>query len=392
MLQALVTLGLAAVVAGQPRARAALPVQSPYLDAVRHYGPGTERQAIAALNALRLRNADQVFAELDDRVCTAAGAFSCTPVSLVRAGIEARERVAATWRQLYPRALGLHVEALASTERVRDARALDVHRNVLLRMFTRLEEIAREPDVPDDFVQLAMRGRRLLVWVLQLLRHEPALALTMSWFDEAKVKVHDRELALARGALAELRATPGAVRASSRLAGLDTPQPREARIAAEEARRLAAAVRAYESALADYPDTLEAHLRLARLLLRQGRPDAAVAHLQRVAALDPDGRQAYLMHLFLADVHERRGDRVGALAAYASAQRAWPAAQSPAIAAARLHALAGDATAAGNVLARVHAERDRRERSDPWHGYTGAQAWKLPGGIAALQAIFEPLR
>jgi hypothetical protein len=97
------------------------------------------------------------------------------------------------------------------------------------------------------------------------------------------------------------------------------------------------------------------------------------------------------MHLFLADLHERRGDHVAAIAACTSAQAAWPAAQSPAIAAARLRALAGDAGAVRTELARVHTERDRRERSDPWHGYTSAQAWRLPAAIAALQASFEPL-
>ena len=59
---------------GPAIARAVGPVRSPYLDAVRRYGPGTEREAIAALQALRLRDADQVFDELDAKICAAVGA------------------------------------------------------------------------------------------------------------------------------------------------------------------------------------------------------------------------------------------------------------------------------------------------------------------------------
>jgi hypothetical protein len=55
-------------------------------------------------------------------------------------------------------------------------------------------------------------------------------------------------------------------------------------------------------------------------------------------------------------------------------------------------AVAGDTAGVGAALARVHRERDPRERTDPWHGYPGAQAWKLPAGIAALQQSLEPLR
>lgn len=383
----LVLAAAVAVLAPQPPAT----VQSPYLDAVRLYGPGREAEAVAALAASRVDDPDRVIEELEDRVCASLGARSCYALDLRRAGHDVAARVHRTWRLLYPRALALHIEALGATDPRTDPHAIERHRVIVLRLLARMDELGRDPAVlPGVFTKTMERGRHLLVWALQYLRHEPGLALTLEWFDEAGV--HDRELALARGALDELRTMPDAVRASPRIDGFATPLPRESRIAAEEARRLAVAVRAYQAVLADHPGTLEAHLRLARLLLRQGRPEAAETHLGRVAALAPDGRQTYLMHLFLADVYERRGDRAGTLAAYASAQAAWPAAQSPAIAAARLNALAGDAPAVGAALARVHRERDPRKRSDPWHGYTGAQAWKLPAGIAALQANFEAPR
>jgi tetratricopeptide (TPR) repeat protein len=390
MLQALASVSLAALVAGQPAGRAALPVQSPYLDAVRRYGPGTEGEAVAALHRLRLRDPDLVFEALDDRVCTAAGAFSCTPVSLVRAGIEARERVAATWRQLYPRALALHVEALASTEVTGDVPGLDVHRLVLLRLIRRLEEIAREPDVPDEFSQLAMQGRRLLVWTHQLLRDVTRLAATLDTFAEARID--DPELGLARAALAELRALPEAVRLLPQVSVLTPTFRRDAVIAQAQARQLESAVRIYQGLIAGHPALLEAHLRLGHLLARLGRLDAAEAHLAAVSRLNPDDRQAYLSAVFLADVHERRGRTAEAIAAYEAARGIWPGSQAPLVALARLRGLRGDADGARAALAGIHVERDMRERTDPWMGYIGGQAWRLPAAITALQASFEPLR
>lgn len=390
MLQALASMSLAALVAGQPADRAALPVRSPYLDAVRRYGPGTESEAVAALHRVRLRDPDLVFEELDDRVCKAAGAFSCTPASLVRAGIEARERVAATWRQLYPRALALHVEALASTEVTGDVPGLDVHRLVLLRLIRRLDEIAREPDVPDDFVQLAMQGRRLLVWTHQLLRDVTRLAATLETFADARID--DPDLGLARAALAELRALPEAVRPLPQVNVLTPTFRRDVVIAQAQARQLDAAVRIYEGLVARNPALLEAHLRGGHLLARLGRLQAAEAHLREAARLNPDDRQAYLAAIFLADVYERQERTSEAIDAYHTALRRWPGSQAPLVALARLRGLRGDAAGARAALAGIHVERDMRERTDPWMGYIGGQAWRLPAAIKALQASFEPLR
>ena len=122
-------LGIVAVLAAQP----SVAVRSPYLDAVRRYGPGTEREAIAALQALRLRDADQVFEELDEKICAAVGARGCLPHQLVAAGRESQKQVAATWRRLYPRALALHVEALAACDPSADVAAMRLHLTVLLQ-------------------------------------------------------------------------------------------------------------------------------------------------------------------------------------------------------------------------------------------------------------------
>ena len=151
------------------------------------------------------------------------------------------------------------------------------------------------------------------------------------------------------------------------------------------------AARAYEALLVDHPAVLEAHLRLARLELRLGRTERAEAHLVRVAGLKPDTRQAYLAALFLADVYERQRLIANAFEAYGVAQQNWPGAQTPGIGIARLRALSGAHQEARTALAGLHLERaaDAPERSDPWMGFIGAQAWRLPSGIAALQETFE---
>jgi tetratricopeptide (TPR) repeat protein len=376
-----------AVLAAQPPAT----VQSPYLDAVRLYGPGREAEAIAALAATRIDAPGRVIEELEQRVCASLGARSCYRLDLQRAGREVPARVHRTWRLLYPRALGLHIEALGAIDPRTDPQAIEKQRVIVLRLLARMDELGRDPAVlPGVFSSTTELGRHLLVWVLQYFRHEPGLALTLAWFDEAYRQ--DRELRLAQGALEELRTMPDAVRKAPRLKTLDTPLPRETVLAQEETRRLHVAVRTYEQLLAADPGVLEAHLRLARLLLRLGRHEDAEPHLRQVAALGPDARQVYLSQLFQADVLERRGDRAGAIAAYLAAQAAWPGAQAPAIALSRLRVLDRDGAGGRRALTAIRRERDRRERSDPWVGYMSVQAWRLPGGLAALQGSFEPLR
>jgi tetratricopeptide (TPR) repeat protein len=407
----LATLGIVVVLAAQP----SVAVRSPYLDAVRRYGPGTEREAIAALQALRLRDADQVFAELDDKICAAVGmqgysdptranarVLHCLPQQLAQASRESQQRLAATWRRLYPRALALHVEALAACDPTADFAAMRLHLTVLLRLVVRIEQLAHENrDIPPEFARIATQGRHLTLWVLQYLRDLNGLAAAVETFEALKrpalrslsgaEPIRDVDVRLARGALEELRAVPDAVAQSARAHALSDAFARDHTIAQEDRRLVAIAAHVYEALLVDDPAVLEAHLRLARLELRLGRAERAEAHLVRVANLEPDARQAYLAALFLADVYERQGRIADAIAAYGVAQQNWPGAQTPGVGLARLRALSGAHDEARAALAGLHLERpaDAPERSDPWMGYIGAQAWRLPSGIAALQASFE---
>ena len=388
---------LVLLIAQMPAAR------TPYLDAVARYGPGTEREALGLLSLLRLRDVDRVFEELD-RACAAQGARTCMPRDVEQAGPDVRGRVAGTWRQLYPRVMALHADALVDAGTRRDPAGVGLHSAVLLRLAARCEEIAHRPGAPMTMAGLAGTGRRLVLWGLQYLRDERNLHEALDILDRAKFR--DVDVALARGALAELRTRPDAIAAAERAASAaverrgalqESSRPAESaatdvKLYGEVERRLDAAARAYRDGTEAYPDAPEMHLRLGRVLAVLDRLDEADRELTTAMMLRPDPRQAYLTALFLADLRERQRRPDDAAAAYASALQAWPGAQAPVVALARLRVLGGEADAGRAMLAGVHVERDMRERSDPWLGYAGGQGWRLSGALADLERTFEPLR
>ncbi len=398
-------IGLAAALVIQ----AAPAPRTPYIDAVLRYGAGTDGEAVQALAGLKLRSADRVFEALD-HACAAQGARTCLPSDLERAAPEVRARVAAVWRHLYPRAMALHAEALVAAGSMRDDAGDAVQVTVLLRLAARCEDIGRLPDAPPAMARLAATGPRLVLWALQYLRDEPALDRAIDLV--AGGKTDDAEVWLARGALAELRVQPEAIAAAERkaVAALqrkgNTPEgmtgerqatdPRNLRDIerpdGETERRLDAAVRVYRQAVAAYPALPEPRLRLGRVLALLDRLDDAERQLGLALALQPDARQIYLAALFSADLRERQERPEEAQAAYASALLAWPGAQAPVVALARLRVLSGAADTARAALAAIHAERDLRERSDPWLGYVGGQGWRLAGALAELQRGFEAAR
>ncbi|MEO5824129.1 MAG: tetratricopeptide repeat protein, partial [Vicinamibacteraceae bacterium] len=194
-------------------------------------------------------------------------------------------------------------------------------------------------------------------------------------------------------ALAELRAEPDAVATGLRAAGERTAGqrllPRE--LLEETRHRLEVAASSYQQAIDAGGGGAEAHLRLSRVLLHLDRLAEAETHLSRALALTPDPRQTYLIALFLADLRERQQRTADAMAAYARALAAWPGAQAPVVGLARLRAMTGAVDAARATLTRIHAERDVRERSDPWMGYVGGQGWRIPAALDALRRDFEPL-
>jgi tetratricopeptide (TPR) repeat protein len=379
---------LAAGLAGQP----ALPVRATYLDAVRRYGAGTERDAVLALRALPLSDPAQVFDALD-RACVDEGARSCAPRDVLKAAAGVRERILLDWRRIYPRVLAIHIEALVACNPVTERDAMAVHRNVVLRLIARLEDLEQRGGSAPAFTALAATARHMLMWALQYQRDTHALAGVLDTLDRAVSK--DVELLLARAYLEEMRAAPEAVAATVDRRNVMSPMSRDVTLALEETRQLHAAARVYEQVLAIDGSHVEANLRLARVHARLGRLDSAQTRLHATRKRRCDRRQQYLVALFLADVLERRGHRADAKAAYASAQDAWPDAQAAAIGLARLRALEGSFDEARAAMRSIrHTTRPDLplDRSDPWLGYEGGQAWQLPDAMRTFQATLEPLR
>jgi tetratricopeptide (TPR) repeat protein len=380
---------------------------SPYLEALRAYGPGQQAgQGIRALLSLNLDNPGAVFAELDDRQCKAVEARSCQPRDLEKLDPGRRAQLFDTWRRFYPRALALHIEALGATDPVRHSRVQALHRAVVIRLTERLDQIATVRDAPAEFAHLATLGRHLLVWALQFLRDAPGLDKVLDAL--AKSAPPDPELALARAILEEFRMLPehiasaerGAERAAERSGSIGggasrtietTPTIDERTREEPDLLRLAAAAaRAYERALEVKPAGAETHLRLARLQTMLGRHAEADRQLEQALALAPDVRQQYLAALFLGDLRERQDRPADAIAAYTRALQLWPGSQAPVLALARLQVLAGQPDAGRATLRDIHAERDMRERSDPWLGYDGGAGFRVPAALVALQRSFAP--
>jgi hypothetical protein len=371
-------------------AQEAVPVRLPYLQTIEEYGPGTEEHAVLALRQLQLDSASQAFDELD-RACVKEGARSCAPRDVLRAESEVRHRILVRWDRLYPRVVAIHIEALVASNPVTERDAMTVHRNVILRLIARLDDLADRSGSPPSLSALATRARHLLVWALQFHRDARGLAGVLDAFDDDVPR--DVELLLARAYLEEMRAAPDYVAATVAQRNVSSAMSREVTLAQEEARQLNVAARAYEQALVMDGGLIEGHLRLARVLSRLGRLQPAETRLRATQKLPCDRRQQYLVALFLADVLERRGRRGDAKAAYVSAQDTWPDAQASAIGLARLRALDGaldDARAALRIV-RQPPRPGPLDRSDPWLGYDGGQAWRLPEAMRALQASFEPL-
>jgi tetratricopeptide (TPR) repeat protein len=154
---------------------------------------------------------------------------------------------------------------------------------------------------------------------------------------------------------------------------------------ASRARRDAEA--AFREALALAPETLEARLRLGKLL--QDGPHAIEAEplLAAAEAAATDDRQRYLARLFLGRAQERLGRSDEAIRSYRRAFAAWPDSQAARLALA--HALersSGPAASRGLVQTLLDPIRRPDARPDPWFVYPVG-----PPGLAqaAFNRVFE---
>ena len=214
------------------------------------------------------------------------------------------------------------------------------------------------------------------------------------------------EVWLARGALAELRTGPDAIAAAERGFGghrtkgrcaspasssVQESAPTDVKLDGEVERRLDAVARVYREGTEAHPDVAEMHLRLGLVLALLDRHDQADRHLGMAMTLRPDPRQTYLAALFLADLRERQRrpeDRGGRLRRRA---QAWPGAQAPVVALARLRVLHGAADAGRATLAGLHVERDMRasDRTPGWVT-SGDRAGACPAGSPIFSAPSSP--
>jgi tetratricopeptide (TPR) repeat protein len=127
----------------------------------------------------------------------------------------------------------------------------------------------------------------------------------------------------------------------------------------------------------------EAHLRLARLLERQGRYEDAAAEIARALAAPADRQGSYLAHIVAGRIDAARRRPSEALAHYSAALALFADAQSALLGASEAALMTSDVNAAVSFAQRL-GPRSRELSSDPWWSYrlgAGRDAAALIGGL-----------
>ena len=136
--------------------------------------------------------------------------------------------------------------------------------------------------------------------------------------------------------------------------------------------------------LAADPGEAEARLRLAHVLLELNELTSVPAILSS-HDWTPDGPAfEYLARLFEGDLHERRGDRAAAAAAYDRAIALVDAPQSALVAKAHLAHLDGRRAEAAQTVAPVLSGNVKG--ADPWWPFVRGQAWRFEAYRKAAHA------
>jgi tetratricopeptide (TPR) repeat protein len=130
----------------------------------------------------------------------------------------------------------------------------------------------------------------------------------------------------------------------------------------------AEAERLYRESLAIDSSLTEVRVRLARLLDRRGRTEAAATELNTAIAGRPDGAVAYYAHLFAGRASQSLGRMDEAAKHYQSARELFPDAQSALLAASQLALLSADVD--GTVAPIDRLPKSAPDLSaDPWWIY-----------------------
>jgi tetratricopeptide (TPR) repeat protein len=260
-----------------------------------------------------------------------------------------------------------------------------VHRRLALEIADLSAALSSAADVPSD---LRRRVYVLAIWLLQLesdldaiLELEKVLMRAQEHFPQ------DPLVLLAGGTYHEHRARPHVLRLASDGRGGDA----EAWRREERAWRIQKAEAQYREVLRIDAGQAEAHLRLARVLLLQRRADEARAALDRAHEAATEARLRYLVAMFRAAAVESDGEAGDARAHYAEALRIWPEAQSPRLGLSRLHASAGDWSAALEWLRGLETPPSRGPQfDDPWWAYDFGQVWRFESGVLELRKVLHP--
>lgn len=154
-----------------------------------------------------------------------------------------------------------------------------------------------------------------------------------------------------------------------------------ARLPSEE-KTNAEAERLYLRVLDVDPASVEARVRLARLLERRGQHEEAAAQLGKALAAQPAGVVAYYAHLFAGRVAAARGRHDEALRQYREASALYADAQAPRLGASQASLMLGDIPQA--LAALEHIGREDPAPPDPWWYYRLGAGRDVKALLAAL--------
>ena len=137
------------------------------------------------------------------------------------------------------------------------------------------------------------------------------------------------------------------------------------------------------------PAFAEAHLHLGHVLLARGKPEEAIAELNKAAAA-PDPLLQYYGAMFLGAAHEALAHFDEARAGYEHASVLFPRAQSPHLALSALRSRRGDRSGGFAAIQGVFVLPIEPEyRDDPWWRYRTVQGRQADDLLQQLQAPFR---
>ena len=233
-----------------------------------------------------------------------------------------------------------------------------------------LAGLRRDPAV------VSLTGRITLVLALYL-QSQLKVEDLQSLFDEiGEMGASDGELLIARGAMHEL------------LASRRLEAARQAGLVPGAERSLQEAERLLRRGLAVAPQSFDARLHLAHVVIAQGRPEEGIALLEPVlqGLREPDAR--YLAHLFLGQAHDLAGRRDAAAKAFSAAAAESSCGRAAVVALAHLLFREQRLDAANDVL--DPALRRRAGCADPWARYDFGPVERLATLTDELRRAVRP--